>query len=102
MAEKPITEAEAAERLGISKATLARERLAGHVHPIRIGQRIIRYTDSILDEYLRQCRNTPAKAATSGYPSDRGRTTGAAPGTTPTPDRRDAHLLAQQTFRKAS
>lgn len=57
MSDKPFTEAEAALKLGISKTSLVRERLAGKVKPIRIGQRIIRYTDEILEEYLRQCRN---------------------------------------------
>lgn len=61
-AEKiPFSEAEAAHRLGISKPTLARLRLAGQIHPMRIGPRIIRYTDEILDEYRQQCRNAPAK-----------------------------------------
>lgn len=47
----PFTEAEAARKLGVSKATLTRERLAGRISPIRMGQRIIRYTDAILNEY---------------------------------------------------
>ena len=102
MLEKPITEAEAATRLGISKATLARERLAGNIHPVRIGQRIIRYTETILDEYVTQCRSTPDKSENSGSRSERARTTGAEPGSTPAHDRHDALLLAQQTFRKAS
>lgn len=54
MSEK-FDEAEAAKRLTVSKATLARERLAGRIHPIRIGPRIIRYTQEILDEYRRRC-----------------------------------------------
>jgi hypothetical protein len=56
MSEK-FDEAEAARSLIVSKATLARERLAGHIHPIRIGPRVIRYTQEILDEYRRQCPN---------------------------------------------
>lgn len=54
MSEK-FDEAEAARRLTISKATLSRERLAGRIHPIRIGPRVIRYTQEILDEYRRRC-----------------------------------------------
>lgn len=49
-AEK-FDEAEAARRLGISKATLSRARLAGDVFPMRHGKRVIRYTEAILDEY---------------------------------------------------
>jgi hypothetical protein len=50
-----LTETAAAQRLGVSKATLSRERLAGRIHPIRMGRRIIRYTDAILDEYRNRC-----------------------------------------------
>ncbi len=50
-----LTETVAAQRLGVSKATLSRERLAGKIHPIRMGQRIIRYTDAILTEYRNRC-----------------------------------------------
>lgn len=98
----PFDEAEAARRLGVSKATLARERLAGKVHPMRIGQRVIRYTDAILDEYREQCRNAPDKLETTGLPSDRGPASGAGRGMTPPPDKHDAHRLAQRIFRKAS
>lgn len=60
----PFDEAEAARRMGVSKASLTRERLAGKISPIRIGARIIRYTDEIIDEYLNQCRNAPTSVAT--------------------------------------
>jgi hypothetical protein len=53
--DAPFDEAEAARRLNVSKATLARERLSGRIHPMRIGQRVIRYTQEILDEYRRSC-----------------------------------------------
>lgn len=43
-------EAEAARRLGVSKATVTRARLSGDLRHIRIGSRIIRYTDALLDE----------------------------------------------------
>ena len=102
MGDRPFTEAEAARKLNISKATLARERLAGRIHPVRIGQRVIRYTDDILTEYIEQCRNTPARSATTGSASAAGRTTGAAPGMTPPVDRQGAKALALQTFKKAS
>lgn len=96
------SEAEAALRLGISKSTLVRERLAGKVHPVRIGQRIIRYTDEILSEYLRQCRNGLDNLATTGSASAPAPTNGAVRGTTKSADRHDAHRLAQATFKKVS
>ena len=95
-------EAEAARRLGISKATLARARLAGHIHPMRFGPRTIRYTQQILDEYEQRCRNAPAKSETTGSARGAAPSSGAEPGTTPPLDRHAASLLAQQTFRKAS
>jgi hypothetical protein len=92
-----FTEAEAAERLGISKATLTRERMVGRIGAIRIGQRIIRYTDEILSEYLRQCES--GKSATTGSAGGATPTAGAGPGSTPLLDRPSASRLAQQTFR---
>ena len=97
-----FSEAEAARRLGISKGTLIRERIAGRIHPIRIGQRIIHYTQPILDEYERQCRNIPAKSETSGSAGDSVLRIGAERGTTLPVDRQGASLLAQQTFKRAS
>jgi hypothetical protein len=99
-AETPFTEAEAADRLGISKASLMRERIAGRIHPYRIGQRIIRYTDAILSEYLESCRNVPEKSATTGSPNGQAPRNGAARGTTPTLGRHDAHHLAQTIFKR--
>ncbi|HZF98657.1 MAG TPA: helix-turn-helix domain-containing protein [Pseudoxanthomonas sp.] len=101
-AAERFDEAEAARRLGISKATLARVRLAGGIHPIRIGPRVIRYTQAILDEYEQKCRNVSAKLETSGSASVPARSSGAARGTTSALDRQSAHLLAQRTFKKAS
>ena len=98
--EPTFTEAEAAGKLGISKSTLIRERLAGKIHPIRMGARIIRYTDSILAEYQIQCRNAPDKSATSGSASGPDRRNGAERGTTPALDKQSAHLLAQTIFRR--
>jgi hypothetical protein len=50
-ADRRFTEAEAAVRLGISKASLMRERVAGRIRPYRFGSRTFRYTEEILDEY---------------------------------------------------
>ena len=101
-ADIPFSEAEAARRLGISKATLMRARAASLIHPMRHGPRTIRYTQSILDEYQEQCRNAPAKSENTGSASARGRTSGAERGSTPPPDKHDALHLAQQIFKKAS
>ncbi|WP_101927036.1 MULTISPECIES: helix-turn-helix transcriptional regulator [Luteimonas] len=95
-----FSETEAAERLNISKATLARERIAGRIRPIRIGTRIIRYTDEIIEEYLQQCRapaHTDGNADSSARSAQKSR---GAPGLTQTVSRSDAHLLALRTFRK--
>ena len=102
MSEETFTEAEAARRLKISKTTLVRERMAGRIAAIRMGQRIIRYTDAILDEYLEQCKHGPGKSATNGSPSAQGRTRGAERGSTPQLDKHAANLLAQRIFKRAS
>lgn len=101
MSEK-FDEAEAARRLDISKSTLTRARLRGEIFPIRIGPRVIHYTQAILDEYEQQCRNVSEKSETTGSASGPARTSGAGRGTTPQLDRQSAHLLAQRIFKKAS
>ncbi len=97
-----FSEAEAARRLGISKGTLVRERLAGRIRPIRIGARIIHYTPAILEEFEEQCRNGQDKSATTGSANDAAPATGAAHGSTPPLDKHDAKALALQIFKKAS
>ncbi len=55
MAEQLITTEEAAQRLGVSKAFLERDRWAGARIPfIRIGARAVRYRVSDLDHYIEQ------------------------------------------------
>lgn len=98
----PFDETEAARRLGVSKATLMRERAAGKIHPMRIGQRVIRYTETILNEYREACRNAPAKLATTGSASAEAPNNGAERGSTPNLDKRDAHRLAQTIFKRRS
>jgi hypothetical protein len=97
-----FTEAEAALKLGISQATLVRDRLAGRVFPMRYGQRIIRYTEAILAEYQESCRNAPEKSAATGSRSAPAPRNGAERGTTPALDKRDAHRLAQTIFKRRS
>lgn len=98
----PYDEAEAARRLGMSKASLIRERLAGHITPFRFGERIIRYTDDILEEYKQRCRNASAKSETTGSANGPGPSSGAGRGTTQLLDRQDAHRLLQRMLKKAS
>lgn len=100
--DRPFNEAEAARRLGISKATLMRERIAGKIHPRRHGVRVIRYTQQILDEYESACRNVSDKSANTGSAKGPAAISGAAPGTTLILDKHDVHQLAQQTFKKQS
>lgn len=95
-----FTEAEAARKLGISKALLMRERAKGRVHPMRYGQRVIRYTDEILIEYQKLCRSGLDKLANSGSANDPAPTAGAEHGSMPTLDRQDAHHLAQAMFKR--
>jgi hypothetical protein len=97
--EPMFTEDEAARRLGVSKASLTRERLAGKIAAIRMGRRIIRYTDSILAEYQNKCRTAPGNLETTGSVSARAPTPGAERGTTPALDRQSAHRLALATFK---
>lgn len=101
-AAERFNEAEAARRLRISKASLVRARLRHEIHPIRIGPRIIHYTQEILDEFEQRCRNAPVKLENTGSASAQARSSGAERGMTLIPDRRSASLLAQQIFKKAS
>lgn len=96
----PFDEAEAARRLGMSKATLMRERVAGRVNPMRFGQRVIRYTEEILEEYRQSCRRGLDKSATSGSVREKAQTPGAGHGSIPTLGKQDAHHLAQAIFKK--
>lgn len=97
-----FSEAEAATRLNISKSTLVRERMAGRIHPIRIGQRVIHYTQAILDEYEQRCRNVSEKSEITGLASGQVPSSGAGRGSTKPLDKHDAHLLAQRMFKRAS
>lgn len=99
MSDKPFSEQEAANRLGFSKSLLMRERLAGKIHPMRHGTRVIRYTQAIIDEYQSQCRNVSDKSANTGSAKGEAVSNGAGRGMTPTLDKQDAHLLAQSIFK---
>jgi len=96
----PFDEAEAARRLGMSKATLMRERVAGRINPMRFGQRLIRYTEEILEEYRQLCRSGLDKSVTSGSAKGKALMPGAGHGSMPTLGKQDAHHLAQSIFKK--
>lgn len=99
MSDRPFSEQEAANRLGFSKATLMRERIAGKIHPMRHGARVIRYTQAIIDEYQSQCRNVSDKSENTGSAKGEAVSNGAGRGTTPTLDKQDVHHLAQSIFK---
>lgn len=61
-----LTESQAAELLGLSARTLKRERRQGAIEYTQLGQRIIRYTQRQLDEYIERGRrrmDAPAPVA---------------------------------------
>lgn len=95
-----FNEAQAAKKLGISKSLLMRERARGRVHPIRYGQRVIRYTDEILIEYQQLCRSGLDKLANTGSANDQALSNGVEHGSTPALGRQDAHHLAQAMFKR--
>lgn len=105
-----LTEAEAAEKLGMTVYTLARERKAGRIRH-RKPRRGVRYTAADLAAYVESilvpaCRDTesePAsKSAATGSASDRIAQSGAGPGSIVSLDRLAAHRLAQQTLKPRS
>ena len=100
-------EAEAAEYLGISLATLRRERDRNNISYRKIGNRI-KYTVPDLEEYIEKRRvsckinSTLDKSENTGSPSGKDRTPGAEPGSITVHDKHAAHHLAQLTFKKPS
>lgn len=99
---KPLTEQEAADRLGVSKATIERIRKRGEIRFTKVGSRI-RYRAEYVDEYLAlqetaPCRSASAKSDRTGLVSVTALQTGTRSGSTPSLDRRDALLTAQRTF----
>ena len=102
-----LTEKEAAEALGVSKATLVRLRRAGRITFTRIRGRI-RYTEDHLLAYIegetQTCRENertaPARSGTTGSAAGRTRPPGAGRGSIPQVDRSAAHRLAKTIFGK--
>ncbi|MBU8539495.1 helix-turn-helix domain-containing protein [Roseomonas tokyonensis] len=97
-----LTEAEAAKRLGVSAATMQRERKRRRIRHVIIGGRP-RYTADHLAEYLTAqevapCReadtSTPARSPAIGLASGRTAGSGAGPGTILTLDRLAEHRSA--------
>lgn len=103
-----LSEDQVAELLDVSVDTVRRERKRGNLGFTRIGGRI-RYTDDQVAAYLRRGRVDPCqetektdadRSENSGSHSGQTAQCGAEPGSTPAVDRRDAHRLAQRTFKK--
>src|SRR4051794_19309337 len=96
-----LSEAEAAEALGVSHDTLLRERRRDRISYTLIGNRV-RYTEAHLAEYIesrtKRCRvsdtSDPEKLAGSGSAGGPIPTNGAGPGSIATLDRLAAHRLA--------
>ena len=107
---KLFTEREAAELLGLSSATLQRERKRGVIEFTRIGKRKIRYTEDQLRAYIEnrasKCRNhdeaISAKLADTGSASGAILPTGAEPGSTPGLDRHVELASALKTLTRQS
>lgn len=105
-----VTEGEAAEALGMSIFTLARERKAGRI-AFRKMRRGVRYTEADLAAYIEStrvpsCRDTEnasaSKSETSGLVDVRTAPHGAGRGSIVSHDRLAAHRLAQQTLKPRS
>jgi excisionase family DNA binding protein len=102
-----LTEAEAAEALGVSYDTMLRERKGGRISYTMIGGRV-RYTEAHLAEYVEnrtvRCRanqaSNPEPSPDTGSAGGPTPTNGAEPGSIAEHDRRAAHRLAQATFGK--
>lgn len=99
MSDKPLTEQQAADRLGFSKATLTRERLAGKIHYMRQGARIIRYKQEFLDEYELKCTNGLDKSVNTGSVKGVAVSNGVGLGSIQKLDKQDVHHLAQSIFK---
>jgi predicted site-specific integrase-resolvase len=52
MAKNLLTPKEVGAMLGVSRRTLSRYEYSGHLHPIKLNQRVIRYAQSDIDEML--------------------------------------------------
>ncbi|WP_370287795.1 helix-turn-helix domain-containing protein [Siccirubricoccus soli] len=107
-APTPFTEAEGARRLGVSKATLQRERKRGRIRFMMIGGRP-RYTLAFLAEYMASrevapCaeadRSASGKSPATGSASGRAAPCGAGPGSTQLPAKLAEHHSALQIFGK--
>lgn len=102
-----FTEAEAADRLGLSVYTLARERKAGRI-AYRKMRRGVRYTAGDLAGYVESirvpsCRDDSAsKSVATGSASGPTARHGAGPGSIVSLDRHAAHRLAQQILKPRS
>jgi|SRR5579859_1472127 len=109
---KLLTEAEAAEILGISQDTLFRTRRAGRISHVVVGNRGVRYTPACLRDFVErsttQCEpqneskrhSGSVRSRSSGLPEIHGRETYSSAGMTVPQDSDALVQLAQRTFAK--
>lgn len=101
-----LSESQAADKLGVSIATMQRMRKRGDIAWRQIGGRV-RYTIDDVRDYIegaRRCANDGdrARSETSGFPSGPTPTLGASLGSIQLPDRQSANQLARQIFGRRS
>jgi predicted DNA-binding transcriptional regulator AlpA len=106
------TERELAELLGLSRWTLRRERLAGRIDFVRLGDRSIAYLAEHGRAWIQNRTNKPCdtrkagaddgETAPSGSTGGRTPHTGRSAGTTAARGRFDVVRLARKTVRKRS
>jgi excisionase family DNA binding protein len=95
------TQQEAAEFLGISVATLGRERQAGRIAAYAPGRRRVYYLHHDLVAYMERCtkpwegrNSSPAASEITGYPDSAARHSGIELGSIAELDKRDAKASA--------
>ena len=106
--ERPIPEVASAPMIGVSLATLRRERRAGKISYRKIRGRYF-YTKADLSEYLERqkvdacdVKTAPSTSAHAGYPNDRTAHNGARPVTPEAEKLCDWNPFAPQTKKKQS
>lgn len=103
---KKFTAEQAAELLGISVATLHRERTAGRIRAYRPGNRRIYYLENELAAYVERATDgwdaessTPDRLETIGSPSGQARRSGTGRGSTAIEGKHDAKASALRALR---
>ena len=101
-----LREAEAAERLRVSRFTLARYRKNGEIAATELGSRFY-YSEAAITEYIERKTIKPCLSQKAAFksgntisPAMSAPPCGKQPGSTKAPDKQSASLLAQATFGK--